>query len=237
MLPIILALAGGYLILDSQKEKLKFEDGGKMAKGGIYSSDDRWKVTFQNQDSAEFETIVVRANNKKNAIAIAEDESGLSSEWEYYSAEKEMADGGKMAKGGKLDSGVYRVGKPKKVSPNLYEQKIVEIFDNGDIATASDYGRKLSDFSSQKYPIISKEKLDAQYKMADGGGISANEKYVVYGVTKVDKEVKILKEATSYKLADSWLQRYIDKGLDEEFEKMGYMPKVKFEKEKSYLKD
>jgi hypothetical protein len=51
----------------------------------------------------------------------------------------------------------------------LYEQKIVEIFDNGDISTASDYGRKLGDFKSQKYPIITKEKLEAQYKMADGG--------------------------------------------------------------------
>ena len=70
---------------------------------------------------------------------------------------------------GKLDSGVYRVGKPIKVSPVLYEQKIAEIFDNGDISTASDYGRKLSDFKSQKYPIITKEQLEAEYKMADGG--------------------------------------------------------------------
>jgi ribosomal protein L20 len=75
----------------------------------------------------------------------------------------------KFAHGGKLDSGVYRVGKPIKVSPILYEQKIVEIFDNGDISTASDYGRKLSDFKSQKYPIITKEQLEAEYKMADGG--------------------------------------------------------------------
>ncbi len=51
----------------------------------------------------------------------------------------------------------------------MYEQKIVEIFDNGDISTASDYGRKLGDFKSQKYPIITKEQLEAQYKMADGG--------------------------------------------------------------------
>lgn len=69
----------------------------------------------------------------------------------------------------KLENGVYRVGKPTKVSANLYEQKIVEIFDNGDISTASDYGRKLSDFKSQKYPIITKEQLEAQYKMANGG--------------------------------------------------------------------
>jgi hypothetical protein len=95
---------------------------------------------------------------------------------EYDEATRQMrferdgyAKGGVMAKGGKLESGVYRVGKPTKVSSNLYEQKIVEIFDNGDISTASDYGRKLSDFKSQKYPIITKEQLDNQYKMADGG--------------------------------------------------------------------
>ena len=79
------------------------------------------------------------------------------------------------AKGGettKLEAGVYRVGKPIKVSPILYEQKIVEIFDNGDIATASDYGRKLSDFSTQNYaktPVISQEILDKQYHFAKGG--------------------------------------------------------------------
>lgn len=83
----------------------------------------------------------------------------------------------KMEKGGsavKLKSGVYRVGKPKKISPVLYEQKIVEIFQNGDIGTASDYGRKISDFKAQKYPIITKEQLDAQYKFAEGGSASAN---------------------------------------------------------------
>jgi len=84
-------------------------------------------------------------------------------------------DDGDFAKGGgvgsKLDSGVYRIGKPIKVNANLYEQKIVEIFDNGDIATASDYGIRLNDFKSQKYPIISKEQFDAQYKYARGGGV------------------------------------------------------------------
>lgn len=69
------------------------------AKGGIYSSDDRWVVTFQNQDSGELERVTVRANNKNSAIQIAEDESGLSSDWQYYSAEKEMAKGGYTAKG------------------------------------------------------------------------------------------------------------------------------------------
>jgi hypothetical protein len=75
-----------------------------MAKGGIYDSNNSWVVTFQNQDSGEFEKVSVRANNKKNAIAIAEDESGLNNDWTYYSAEKEMASGGYMAKGGTIDN-------------------------------------------------------------------------------------------------------------------------------------
>lgn len=80
-----------------------------------------------------------------------------------------FADGGGLNK--KLESGVYRVGKPIKVSNILYEQKIVEIFDNGNISTASDYARKLGDFKSQKYPIITKEQLDAQYTYELGGSV------------------------------------------------------------------
>lgn len=100
-----------------------------------------------------------------------------------------LAEARSMAKGGRLEVGVYRVGKPTRISPNLYEQKIVEIFDNGDIATASDYGRKLSDFKSQKYPIITKEQLDSQYKMAHGGSLkpipSGNK-----GLPKLPKDVR-----------------------------------------------
>jgi hypothetical protein len=78
-----------------------------FASGGIYSSDDRWVVKFQNQDTGEFEEVVVSANNKKSAIDIAEDESGLSSDWEYYSAKKAMARGGYMADGGMMADGGY----------------------------------------------------------------------------------------------------------------------------------
>jgi hypothetical protein len=46
MLPIILALAGGYLIVDSQKEKLKFEDGGEMADGGKMAKGGSTKSKF-----------------------------------------------------------------------------------------------------------------------------------------------------------------------------------------------
>ena len=84
----------------------------------------------------------------------------------------------------KLEVGVYRVGKPIKVSTNLYEQKIVEVFDNGDIATASDYGRSLSDFKSMQYPTISKEQLDSMYMYGGdffkkgGALLSTRERYV-----------------------------------------------------------
>jgi hypothetical protein len=88
--------ASGKTMLKSSAKYIveEYSKGGYMAKGGIYSSDDRWVVTFQNQDSGKYEKVVVRANNKKNAIEIAEDESGLGSDWKYSSAEKEMADGG-----------------------------------------------------------------------------------------------------------------------------------------------
>jgi len=112
----------------------------------------------------------------------------ISSGRAYYEARINRADskrtkfpmlerGGYMAKGGELKSGVYRIGKPTKVSPNLYEQKIVEIFDNGDISTASDYGRKLSDFSGLNYPIITQGQLDNQYKMAKGGEVFYRESH------------------------------------------------------------
>jgi hypothetical protein len=102
MIPLILAGVGAYLVGSGlmKKSTKSYKDGGKMAKGGIYSSDDRWVVTFQNQDSGKYEKVVVRANNKKNAIEIAEDESGLGSDWKYSSAEKEMSKGGYMADGG-----------------------------------------------------------------------------------------------------------------------------------------
>jgi hypothetical protein len=104
MLPLIL-FGAAYLIGRTTKEETEFANGGTtgagsyagggmMAKGGIYSSDDTWVVTFQNQDTGEFEEVTVRANNKSNAIATAEDESGLSKDYKYYSVKKSMADGG-----------------------------------------------------------------------------------------------------------------------------------------------
>lgn len=94
-----------------------------------------------------------------------------------------FANGGGMDS--KLEAGVYRVGKPIKISTNFYEQKIVEVFVNGEMATASDYARSLSDFKSMKYPIISKEQLESMYMYGGNffkkGGrlLTTRERYIV----------------------------------------------------------
>ena len=55
MLPIILALAGGYLIVDSQKDKLKFEDGGMMAKGGeTFRENEKVSVRIKPNEFVDF---------------------------------------------------------------------------------------------------------------------------------------------------------------------------------------
>lgn len=129
--------------------------------------------------------------------------------YELYQGLKEgkrYDDGGYMAKGGKLDVGVYRIGKPKRIQPNLYEQKIVEIFENGDISTASDYGRKLDDFKSQKYPIITQERFEEQYKYANGGYMAKG------GILKVDDYVW---NAVGNKLI-------VDKVTDDEYFLIGF---------------
>jgi hypothetical protein len=121
-------MAQGGELHRSQEEKFKY--GGYMAKGGIYDSDNSWVVTFQNQDSGEFEKVSVRANNKKNAIAIAEEESGLNNDWTYYSAEKEMASGGYMAEGGKIKD-QYEGREPEDIWNNLSKmQRSHFIFDH-----------------------------------------------------------------------------------------------------------
>lgn len=148
------------------------EEGGMMAKGGGVDNYKHFELNAEGNFASKL-------NGKNYEIIYRDDKSQMYDLFEngkkiksskYIRDVMNFADGDMMAKGGgKLDAGVYRVGKPIKLSPILYEQKIVEIFDNGDISTASDYGRKLLDFKSQKYPIISKEQLDAQYKMAEGG--------------------------------------------------------------------
>lgn len=165
------------------RAKQKFpilEDGGEIASMSEKDFINKYfgANVFTEDVSKYFDIKTISSSNDAKIEKFIEDykRDGYTIKKKSYSdfksvmaVKKKMADGGYMAGGGKLDAGVYRVGKPKKVSPNLYEQKIVEIFDNGSISTASDYGRSLSDFKSQKYPIISSEQLEEQYKMADGG--------------------------------------------------------------------
>jgi len=143
--------------------------------------------------------------------------------------------GGYMADGGKLESGVYRIGKPSKVSQNLYEQKIVEIFDNGDIATASDYGRKMSDFSGNSYPIISQEQLEAQYKMAYGGYMAKGGETVPYiiWVSKDGEKREFYGDYKSQRAAEMAMRKLWDSS---DYKSMGNKPKKMYEKEGLYAK-
>lgn len=141
--------------------------------------------------------------------------------------------GGYMAKGGKLEAGVYRVGKPTKVSPMLYEQKIVEIFENGDIATASDYGRKLTDFKLQSYPIISTEQLEAQYKMEKGGYMAKGGETVPYiiWVSKDGEKREFYGDYKSQRAAEMAMKKLWDSS---DYKAMGNKPKHMYEKEGFY---
>ena len=135
--------------------------------GATYKEQDKFAISMNSvggeQKVMKFKTLAIAeskfeelVDNKKENVELVKEDYTSNYPNEY-------------AHGGKLEVGVYRIGKPKRISDNLYEQKIVEIFDNGDISTASDYGRKLGDFKSQMYPIITQEQFEAQYKYAKGG--------------------------------------------------------------------
>jgi len=174
----------------TQFEEEEFEYG----KGGSMDDDDNTQNgKYLDNISKEKKSKILKnvASHYRISIEEAEDEvrdDDAEMLYEYIANDKSLQmeiyndmNKNKMGKGGKtqngkLKVGVYRVGKPTRISPNAYEQKIVEIFENGDIATASDYGRKLADFKSQKYPIISKEALEMQYKMGKGGAIYKGDK-------------------------------------------------------------
>jgi hypothetical protein len=142
-----------------------YADGGMMAKGGIYSSDDEWVVTFQDQDSGEFEKVFVMANNYTSAIDIAYDESNLGSNWDLYSVEKYMADGG-------MTGGMYKIVDldGDTVESNLTEQGVIEFADTLGYYEAQD---------NEQEPIynldsaISLIEMEGDYnvvKMAEYGG-------------------------------------------------------------------
>jgi hypothetical protein len=162
-----------------------------FADGGIYSSDERWVVTFQNQDTGEFEEVVVSANNKKSAIDIAEDESGLSSDWEYYSAKKEMADGGMMAKGGRIwaeikndfeDDGEIYIDAWKTEDDNEDGRVIAKVKANGDVEYIDE--RAKTDMYAQE---MIKEARESLGYMADGG-ITSNDSFKQ---SAIDEALKI----------------------------------------------
>lgn len=225
--------------------------GGYMKKGGKVRSPKEFDELVQEKEKivknlSAKEVSEMWNKNVGKMSQITEEEAAKSNMKMYLSnllVEKELNEeeynkyfekGGYMAKGGKLQSGVYRVGKPMKVSQNLYEQKIVEIFDNGDIATASDYGRKISDFKLQKYPMISKEKLDAQYKMASGGSVKSGESvpYIIW-VSKDGDKREFHGEYKSKKAADMAMNKLWDSG---QYESMGNKPKSMYEKDGLYAK-
>jgi hypothetical protein len=156
-----------------QAKVLHLEDE-KMANGGETKFD--WMKAQAGDSAVVIEEnkmgVIVKPYGRRFHLRFPD-----GSEKTYFAEELNFIFDEEYAKGGELKSGVYRIGKPTKVSPNLYEQKIVEIFDNGDISTASDYGRKLSDFSGLNYPIITQGQLDNQYKMAKGGEVFYRESH------------------------------------------------------------
>jgi hypothetical protein len=151
----------------------EYSNGGKMADGGIVKNihedlariNNRLKKLEEiNSEDAYSESQMLRKQKSAlEALLLNYEDEPRNTEFMYKARQHHYAEGGK------LEAGVYRVGKPKRIDTNFYEQKIVEIFDNGDISTASDYARKSGDFLSQKYPIITAEQLKEQYKYAQGG--------------------------------------------------------------------
>ena len=141
------------------------------------------KVLDEMKESANRLIDYRKKSKDKEGVAYYQEVYKRLLDGEFDSLERKgYADGG--GTDSKLEAGVYRVGKPIKVRTNLYAQKIVEVFDNGDIATASDYGRSLSDFKSMQYPTISKEQLDSMYMYGGdffkkgGALLSTRERYV-----------------------------------------------------------
>jgi hypothetical protein len=151
--------------------------------------------------------ISTKGNRNKLTTEVYIDYTDTNSGMSVKHKEK-FAEGGGV---GKLDSGVYRIGKPTKIAPNLYEQKIVQIFEDGEIATASDYGKKLSDFRSQKYPIITQQQLDNQSKFADGGEISKK-----YFQAQEDGIIGIVSGSDAYTIEISKGDKFVTEGVQDD---------------------
>jgi hypothetical protein len=158
-------LDGSQLMDGIYVKKNSFEYGGMMAKGGIYSSDDEWVVTFQDQDSGEFEKVFVMANNYTSAIDIAYDESNLGSNWDLYSVEKYMADGG-------MTGGMYKIVDldGDTVKSNLTEQGVIEFADSLGYYEAQDNGQEPIYNLDSAISLIEMEGDYNVVKMAEYGG-------------------------------------------------------------------
>jgi hypothetical protein len=226
---------------------VEFASGGYMAEGGDIknqydgmSPKEVWNSwTFEQKKHFLLDHKDHRYSpvglDKKQRIEVAQEYSWNDLPANIKLSVSDHVEDGQYAKGGKLESGVYRIGKPNKVSQNLYEQKIVEIFDNGDISTASDYGRKMSDFRSNTYPIISKEQLEAQYKMAYGGYMAKGGETVPYiiWVSKDGEKREFYGDYKSQRAAEMAMNKLWEKG---EYNSMGNKPKSSYEKNGLYAK-
>ena len=223
----------GYKRMADGGETVKYY--GKEFKNTFDINDKQFKEAidsfYDTGSDDNYERVSARLNISKLRRELGEEKS--KEVFEYIKSK--FAEGGMMAKGGKLEAGVYRVGKPNKVSPVLYEQKIVEIFDNGDIATASDYGRKLSDFKVQSYPIITTEQLEAQYKMEKGGYMAKGGETVPYiiWVSKDGEKRELHGTYKSQRAADMAMRKLWDSS---DYNSMGNKPKKMYEKEGLYAK-
>lgn len=238
---VLIDYSGG--VLKSEK----YASGGYMAEGGDIknqydgmSPKEVWESwTFEQKKHFLLDHKDHRYSpvglDKKERIEVAQEYSWNDLPANIKLSVSDHVEDGQYAKGGKLESGVYRIGKPIKVSDNLYEQKIVEIFDNGDIATASDYGRKMSDFRGNTYPIISHEELEAQYKMAKGGYMAKGGETVPYiiWVSKDGEEREFYGDYKSQRAAEMAMNKLWEKG---EYNSMGNKPKSSYEKNGLYAK-
>lgn len=145
------------------KQKKSFEDGGSIeesnyrmvvsqAKAIKHHADELLNVLTPN---IEVEAWVVgkieRASTDLSDITHYID--GLNGETEEFVVVSDTY----FAEGGKLEKGVYYLGKPKKEG-EVWGQKIVELDENG-LSFATDYARKLKDFPSKDYKKISEEEL------------------------------------------------------------------------------
>ncbi len=149
---------------------LKFEDGGEIENqyeertpSDIWDSYTKMQKQHfaydhldeieERKDGKSFKTTDIKAAYNSNWADLDKD---VQKSFENHVRE------GQYEKGGKLDKGVYYIGKPKKEG-KIWAQEIVEFDENG-LSFATDYARKLSDFKSKDYKAISHDELESFIK-------------------------------------------------------------------------